>query len=212
MENKKLIAVFGGTGKVGSHFIEYALEAGYNLRVLVRNASKFTHADHDNVEVVVGDATNAEDVEKTVAGTDVVVSCLGPTSKVFIMEDAYRNIMSAAAKQPQPPRCLMISSIGMGGSSWLIKVTLTMIGGRAMIKDYERADKLVSEETKAPFVLARAYALTDNPGNGAYKILPGKDGTFARPISRADVALFFLHCVEDTQWDSGPVMLGGAKK
>ena len=212
MDNKKTIAVFGGTGKVGAHFIQLALDAGYNLQVLVRNQSKFNHSDHENVDMIVGDATNMDDVEKTVSGADLVVSCLGGTSKVLIMENSYNNIMSAAAKQAHPPRCIMISSIGMGGSSWVIKIMLTLIGGKAMIDDFERGDKRVREETLVPFVLVRPYALTDKPGTGMYRIIPGKDGTFAKPISRADVALFFLHCIEDNQWDSGPVMLGGKNR
>jgi len=49
MNNKKTIAVFGGTGNLGTHFVQLALDAGYSLRVLVRNKSKFTNAEHPNV-------------------------------------------------------------------------------------------------------------------------------------------------------------------
>ena len=210
MSNKKL-AVFGATGKVGSHFVRQALEAGYTLRVLVRNAAKFGYSDRANVDVIVGDATDLGDVEKTMASADVVVSCLGNPKNVLIMEKAYDNIMTAAAKQAQPPRCIMISSIGLGGSSWLIKLMLTLIAGKASVDDGEQADKRVREDSKAPFVLVRPYALTDKAGIGNYTLIKGKDGTFARPISREDVALFMLRCVEDDQWDKRAVMLGGTR-
>ena len=40
----------------------------------------------ENVEVVKGDATNFEDVEKAVSGVDIIVSCLGnPLKKKMIM-------------------------------------------------------------------------------------------------------------------------------
>ena len=206
------IAVFGATGKVGNHFVEQALEAGYTLRVLVRNESRFNHADHDNVEVVVGDATRFEDVERTISDAQVVVSCLGNPKRALIMEKAYDNIMTAAAGQAQPPRCIMISSIGLGGSSWLIKLMLTLIAGKAAVDDGEKADKQVREDREVSFVLVRPYALTNSAGLGRYKIIRGKDGTFARPISRRDVALFMLRCVEDKGWDNRAVMLGGKRR
>ncbi len=215
MNNKvQTVAVLGATGKLGNHFVNKALDAGYNLKALVRNRSKFTHSENPSVKVIVGDATKPGDVESTISDTDVVVSCLGGTSKkIQIMEDCYDNIMNSAAQQSQPPRCIMISSIGLGGSSWFVKFLLTLIGGKAGIEDFEKADKRVREDAKVPFVLVRPYALTDKPGIGAYKILPGKDGTFAMSITRSDVAKFLVECVSNKSWDNKPgVLLGGAKK
>ena len=120
--------------------------------------------------------------------------------------------MTAAAKQPQPPRCIMISSIGLGGTSWLIKFMLTLIAGKATIADYEKADKRVREETAVPFVLVRPYALTDKPGNGRYHASKKQNATIMRPIPRADVATFMVDAVADTQWDGKlGVQLGGMK-
>jgi len=161
MNETKTIAVFGATGKVGSEFVERALNAGYRIRALVRN-----------------EATDA--------------------------------IMTAAAAQPTPPRCLMISSIGVGGSSWMIKGMLTLIGGRAGFADYERAEARVRAETTAPFVVIRPYALTDKPGTGRYRVLEGQTAHFAKSIPRADVARFFFDCLENTQWDGACVNIGGA--
>ena len=142
----------------------------------------------------------------------VVVSCLGSTGKHFIMYSAYNNILNAAAKQPQPPRCIMISSVGLGGTSWLLKLMLTMIAGRATLADFEHADKRVREETVVPFVLVRPYALTDKPGNGRYHATQKQNATFMRPISRADVATFMVDAVDNRQWDGKRgVQLGGAK-
>ena len=183
------------------------------MRVLVRSKAKFEHAQAAGTEVVVGDATKLEDVTKTLAGADVAVSCLGNVRKVKIMAAAYDNILNVAANQPQLPRCLLITSIGCGGTSWLVKTLLVMIVGKAGFADYEKADKRVREETTVPFVLVRPAALTDKPGSGTYKVLATQNGTFARPIARADVAKFLLDCVADRQWDGAPgVLLGGAKR
>ena len=165
MGNKKRVTVFGASGKVGREFVNMALDAGYSLRAFVRNCSSFAHADDPHVEVIEGDATNPGDVARAVAGADVITSFLGnPGKDVHIMFTATNNILTAAAAQPTPPRCLMISSVGVGGSSWLIKGMLTLIGGRAGFEDYERAEARVRNDTAVPFVVIRPYALNDKPG------------------------------------------------
>ena len=212
MSQQKKIAVFGATGKVGREFVKMALESGYSLRVLVRKRSSFERSNDNRVEVIEGDATNAEDVTAVVAGSDVVVSVLGnpyPSRGVHIMFNATENIMKAAAKRPNPPRCLMISTVGAGGSSWLIKIALTLANGRAGFKDYEDAEARVRSETDVPFIVVRPYALTDKPPNGQYKVLPGHTAHFAKPIPRTDVARFFMDCVEDVSRDDSCVNIGG---
>lgn len=209
------IAMFGATGKVGNAFVEMALEAGHEVRALVRSRARFKQADHPNVFVVEGDATEIDDVREVVGAADVVVSCLGNPpggrrNSILIMEKAADCIMKAAEVQPVPQRCLMISSIGVGGSSWFIKAMLTLIGGSAGFADYERAEGRVRSETAVPFAVVRPYALNDKPGTGKFKVL-GARAHFASAIPRQDVAHFFMTALDDTQWD-GPsgVNIGGA--
>lgn len=212
---KKTITVFGANGNIGSAFIRLAADAGYSLRAFVRTPEKFENPDPRRVEVVSGDATNAQDVARAIDGADVVASFLGnphpnPRS-VFIMEAAADHIMTAAGAQPEPPRCLMISSVGVGGSSWLVKFMLQMIGGSAGFADYERAEARIRTETNVPFAVIRPYALNNKPPTGSYKVIGGRTAHIAKPIPRPDVAQFFLDCVEDASWD-GPsgVNIGGA--
>mgnify|MGYP000049768431 CR=1 FL=1 len=209
------IAMLGATGKVGNAFVEMALEAGHEVRALVRSRTRFKQADHPSVFVVEGDATKLEDVRQVVGTADVVVSCLGNPpggrkNSILVMEKAADCVMKAAQEQPTPPRCLMISSVGVGGSSWFIKAMLTLIGGRAGFADYERAEARVRGESAVPFAVVRPYALNDKPGTGRFKVL-GARTHFARPIPRSDVAHFFMTALDDTQWD-GPagVNIGGA--
>ncbi len=214
MIKQRNITVFGANGKVGGSFIRLAAGAGYALRAFVRTPEKFDNPDPAHIKVVRGDATDAHDVARAIEGADIVASFLGnpyPNPRnIFIMEAAAERIMSAAAAQPEPPRCLMISTVGAGGSSWLIKLMLQMFNGRAGFADYERADARIRSETGVPFAVIRPYALNDKPANGRYKVIGGRTAHFAKPIPRPDVAKFFLDCVEDTRWD-GPdgVNIGG---
>lgn len=206
------ITVFGANGNLGSHFVNQALEAGFRIKAFVRNAASYQHSDNSKVEVVEGDAAIIGDVKKAVANTDIVVSCLGNPKKVQIMYKSHDNILTAASGQTNIPKCILISSIGCGGTSWIVKQMLTLIGGKASFADYEKADKRISEEKSVPFVLVRPYALTDMEGKGRYYVTKNQKGTFLKSISRADVANFMLDAVTDSQWDGSPgVLLGGAK-
>ena len=163
---KNTVLVFGANGNVGSHFVNQALEAGYKINAFVRSPEKYTVSDNPNVEVVKGDATNYDDVEKAVSGVDIVVSCLGNPlkKKIYIMDKSYETIMLAASKQPNPPRCLMISSIGANGSSWFVRFLLQLFNGKEGFTDYEKADKRMLEEKDVPFVVIRPAGLTNIQG------------------------------------------------
>ncbi len=69
------IAVFGGTGRVGGRFIEYALADGQTVKALARDANKL--APRAGLEVVQGDVLDAATVARVIAGADAVVSGLG---------------------------------------------------------------------------------------------------------------------------------------
>ena len=187
-----------------------ALEAGFKIKAFVRNSSTYEYSNNSKVEVIEGNATNIEDIEKAVTKTDVIVSCLGNPKKVQIMYKSHDNILTATSKQTNIPKCILISSIGCRGTSWIIKQILTLIGGKSSFDDYEKADKRISEEKSVPFVLVRPYALTDKEGRGKYYVTKKQNGTFLKSISRADVAKFMLDAVTDDQWDGSPgVLLGG---
>lgn len=209
---KRTVLVFGANGNLGSHFVNQALEAGHKIKAFVRSPEKYTLSNNPNVEVVKGDATNSDDVKKAMAGVDIVVSCLGnpPKKKIYIMDKVYGNIMLAASNQPNPPRCIMISSIGIGGSSWLVKFLLQQIGGKEGFNDFEKAEKRVLDEKDVPFIAIRPAGLTNKQGKGKYQIINKPTVFFPKFISRSDVAKFFVACLSDTSFDGKAVMIEGA--
>lgn len=79
---KKVIAVLGGTGRIGSAFIKAALKQGHEVRALVRSQSKEVavslFGEHKLLTIVTGDAMNSEDVGKILGGCDAVVNNVGP--------------------------------------------------------------------------------------------------------------------------------------
>jgi dihydroflavonol-4-reductase len=71
------VLVTGGTGFVGSHSVKAMLDAGHDLRLLVRSPRRLAPALEPlgvrGVEHVVGDATDAESVRRAMDGCDAVV-------------------------------------------------------------------------------------------------------------------------------------------
>ena len=203
------IALFGATGAVGGYFLNKALSAGHEVTALVRSPEKL--GSQPNLRAVKGDVTDASDVQSVIDQADVVVSCLGNVKGVLIMEKAAEAILQAAAAQSIPPKCLFVSSIGCGGTSWIVLQLLRLFNGRAGFDDYERADERIAREATVPYVLIRPAALKEKPGNGKYRTFQG-DGTFARPMAKEDVAAFLFDALESDQWDGkGGFQLAGRK-
>ena len=192
------IGIIGASGGVGRHVLRQALEGGHEVQALVRDPAKLELSG--GFEVIHGDATIQHTVNTLVEGNDVVISCVGNAKNHFIMEKAAQAILTAARNQKKTPKCLFISAIGCGGTSWLVKLVFTIIGGRKSLADYEKADGLISSEMLVPVVLVRPSGLQDRPGTGEYRPFTG-DGTFARPISRADVAQFLMDAASSSKWD-----------
>ena len=106
---------------------------------------------------------------------------------------------------------LFVSSIGCGGTSWIVLQLLRLINGRAGFDDYERADARIAREANVRYVLIRPAALKEKPGNGKYRTFQ-EDGTFARPMAKEDGAAFLFDALESDHWDGkGGFQLAGCK-
>ena len=171
---------------------------------MVRNKSSFENINKSDVSVVFGDSTNLKDVEKLIIDVDCVVSLLGNVKAnnkyTTIMQKSHANILKVAGKRNKIRKCIFISSIGCGGSSWIIKSMLSMIGGKKSFNDYEAADKQVREQSIVPSILVRPYALNDKTPTGEYEILKPKTIHFAKPLSRADLAKCIVSIAENSKF------------
>ncbi|WP_110113838.1 SDR family oxidoreductase [Bacillus sp. CGMCC 1.16541] len=87
------IALFGATGRVGGYFLQLALADGHHIKALVRNPNLFK-TKHENVTLIKGNALNREDVQKTVSGTDVVISALN-TDQSTVLSDSTPHLITS---------------------------------------------------------------------------------------------------------------------
>jgi uncharacterized protein len=71
------LVVIGATGNIGRRIVQEALSRGHEVVGVVRDPTAVESPDA-RVRLVKGDATNAEDVARTVRGADAVVSAISP--------------------------------------------------------------------------------------------------------------------------------------
>jgi len=73
------VTVFGATGAIGSLTVDELLAAGHTVTAYARNPAKVPARWGENVRVVIGEMSDAAAIDTAVAGTDAVVSALGPS-------------------------------------------------------------------------------------------------------------------------------------
>jgi uncharacterized protein YbjT (DUF2867 family) len=99
MQSGKILVV-GATGRVGGAAVEQLLEAGFEVRALVRRAERGAALRALGAEIGVGDATAPETLGPAVRGCDGIFSALGAGPGRGSSEDVeYRgnlNLLSAA--------------------------------------------------------------------------------------------------------------------
>ena len=71
------VAIFGGTGFVGSHIIDNLLSEGHKPKLLVRSESIYKVPSVGECELVIGDVNDKPAVKKTIEGTDAVIYTIG---------------------------------------------------------------------------------------------------------------------------------------
>lgn len=71
------VAVFGGTGFVGSYVIEELVASGHEPKVLVRQGSEHKLLKKDECKVIKGALSNRSAVEETISDVDSVIYLVG---------------------------------------------------------------------------------------------------------------------------------------
>ena len=189
------IAVFGGTGRTGRHVVEQALAAGHSITALARTPAKLPK--HERLVVIGGDVQDPSAVEKTVAGSEAVISVLGPTSNepTFEVSKGMRHIL--AAMQKHGVRRLIISAgAGVGDpkdtpklSNKAINLLLKLLA-RNVYEDMKGAVDVV-RASEHDWTIVRVPRLIDGPKTGLIKVGYVGNG-MGMQINRADMAGFML--------------------
>ena len=71
------VAVFGGTGFVGSYIVDELLNSGYDINILVRDGSEKKIANIDKCNVINGDINDSESISNTLKDCEAVIYNIG---------------------------------------------------------------------------------------------------------------------------------------
>ena len=95
MQNNLKIAVIGGTGKSGKYLIQRLLAQAFPIKMIVRNPDT-AQISSPLLEIVQGDAINAEAVRSLIERCRAVISTLGqPKGEEPIFSQATTHVIRA---------------------------------------------------------------------------------------------------------------------
>jgi uncharacterized protein YbjT (DUF2867 family) len=201
------IAILGGTGSTGSHFVRQALERGYSVTLLARSPEKVT-VQHPKLAVVKGDALDRSAVAATVRGQDAVFIALGTGEKPVkssIRTDGTRLVVDALEASGEKPQVVVLSSLGVGESMKQMALYLRPVVGylyRHVFADHTRQEAVI-RASALPWSILRPTSLNDDAGAGDLTVTPAPQAVRALgSVARVDVAAFALRMIE--RWDAYP--------
>jgi putative NADH-flavin reductase len=202
------IAVLGGSGRTGKLFIKQALSK-YKIKALVRSTAKLKMND-DNLEVIEGDALNAQDIEILVKGTQAVVSLIGHTddSPEDLQFVATEHCIQAMKKHGIN-RFISLTGGGVRDEvkdepkfmDKVIVFVMKYLGGKgtkyALLDGIRHAELIQS--TDLDWTIVRGPMLTDDEPKGSYEVgYVGKISGFK--LTREDLAAFILDTLENDKY------------
>nr|KAF6289822.1 biliverdin reductase B [Pipistrellus kuhlii] len=188
----KKIAIFGATGRTGLTTLAQAVQAGYEVTVLVRDSSRLPSEGPQPAHVVVGDVRQAADVDKTVAGQDAVIVLLG-TGPTTVMSEGAQNIV-AAMKAHGVNKVVACTSAFLLWDPTKVPPRL-----QAVTDDHVRMHKVL-QDSGLKYVAVMPPHIGDQPLTGAYTVTLDGRGP-SRVISKHDLGHFMLRCLTTDEYD-----------
>jgi nucleoside-diphosphate-sugar epimerase len=116
------ILVTGANGLLGANVVRELLRRGADVRILVRKSSNLSPLAGLDIEEQYGDITNPKDVDKAVAGSDIIIHIAALTSQHHISLKSYlpvnvraTEILLACADKYNIKRIIYVSSAATFG-------------------------------------------------------------------------------------------------
>jgi uncharacterized protein YbjT (DUF2867 family) len=206
------ILVLGATGFFGRAVAHGVLDAGYQLRVLARNAASAAVFRVRGAEVVQGDATDPAALAIACQGAAAVVSLVAvkrnrPQTYLDVNVEAPR-LLGEAAKAAGVTKVVFISSIGAQPDSRFKYLASRWAGEQAL-----------QRTGIASTILRFSYILGEDGGIvgdfqrraefGPVVVIPGNGEQHSQPIIREDAARCVVESISRVDLYGQTVELGG---
>lgn len=120
--------VTGATGFIGSHLVEFLIEKGYTVRILIRKSSRLEWLHGKPIEWILGDLERPNLAKESLKGVDYVFHLAGvidtaSKKRYFqVNTEGTRRLLEAFAETKVPlKRFVLVGSQAAGGPSHLEK-------------------------------------------------------------------------------------------
>lgn len=213
--DKQVLAIFGATGSVGRHLVDFALEAGFGVRALSRRPNALQ--DRPGLTQVTGDVVDPGAVLETLQGSQAVLVALGARARdrSGIRTKGTQVIVDGMHAQGIT-RVVCLSALGTNESSdglpFVYRSIVFPLFLGPTIADHAAQETLL-RAANLDLTLVRPPNFTDGPRTGAYAhgFASADMGKYAMKISRADVADLMLREITDPQYRGGVATLSYPK-
>jgi uncharacterized protein YbjT (DUF2867 family) len=179
------ILVVGATGGIGRHVVEQALEAGYDVRALVRDPRKAP----TGAEAAVGDLTAPDTLAAAVDGVDAVVFTHGSAGAPEAVDyGGVRNVLTALGDRPA--RIALMTAIGVTDHAGAYDRSIG-------VHDWKRRSERLVRSSGRPYTIVRPGWFDYNrPDEHHLELLQGDIRHAGDPsdgvVSRAQIAQVLL--------------------
>jgi putative NADH-flavin reductase len=203
MADRGLVVVFGASGAIGRRIVDEALRAGYRVRAFTRDAARVP--PRRGLEIVEGDAADAEAVARAIAGTAAVVNALGPTTngraEIERTVGAIRNIL-AGMESHRVRRLISLNGAAVTEPGERKPVGARIAGAivRLFAGNVVRAKQREYEEiasSDVEWTIVRPPRVSDTPRVG--RAVAG-DRLYSRRVSEIDLAEFMVKELEAREY------------
>ena len=113
------VALFGGTGFVGSYIVDELLNHKHKPKLLVRENSEKKLLKPDKCEIILGDLNNPNSMKKTIKSADVVIYSIGlvrefPRKGITFQQTQFEGVKQTVdlAKDLDIKRYILVSANG----------------------------------------------------------------------------------------------------
>ncbi|MCF8197794.1 MAG: SDR family NAD(P)-dependent oxidoreductase [Sulfuritalea sp.] len=202
MQEKLRIVVVGATGGSGRATVERLLAQGHSVTAFSRSADRLIGLS-EQLTTIKGDVMNTDEVDRAVAGQDVIVVTLGISENVLrvrfvgaahtpdnVRSAGTRNVI-AAMKKHAVRRLVVQTSYGVGETRSLLGFVERLFFSLVLKPQMEDTEVQEQEVRKSgvEWVIAQPVHLTDeHTGHAPYVSVVGQ--TRFRKVARTAVASF----------------------
>jgi putative NADH-flavin reductase len=208
------LLVVGANGGIGRQTVELALRDGYHVTALVRNPANLP-LTHPQLEIITGDILHPETFEHHLKGKTAVISAIGVKGGLFgdkptTLYSRGNATLLHAMQRAGARRAFFISASALDVSPvlpWFVRLIAKYVIQRLLRHMYAdlRAMEQVIKDTDADWTIIRPPQLTDKASTGHYRWSVNSFLKNCLKISRADVAHFIIHHIDDTATYKGVV-------